>query len=426
MYVNNLSFDPCHQWFEVPGLPGAQWAIEVFTTDNAFGLDPALTTVHGGGVRAAGMQWLGGQRQLPGQVEVTVDADKDGGVSWRIGAETSSGSMKGVKLLVRGLSADLQRSGWWTPTTAVGHTLTPIDGTPLLLSYPWESWQTPWVCAGEGPALTVSIRDGEVRAKRFYAYHPHWSPTPVVEIVCDQLATRRGPRFDAPPIRLRLVESASHARADFLEHLQFVEASFDLVSFEQRTDVPAWAEDLQLVLMLHGQHWTGYVFNTFDQMGAILEDITADLPGDRILAYLPGWEGRYYRQYPIYEPSADLGGVDGFARLVATAKRLGVHLMPMFGANGAHVQHYPDWQQATFRSPADRYPALINTPDWDNDRAGEDDQCSSTPPNRPIAHIWQSRSATWCAATAWKASSWTPAAAGSTTRTSTSTPATGR
>jgi len=53
--------------------------------------------------------------------------------------------------------------------------------------------------------------------------------------------------------------------------------------------------------------------------------------------------------------------------------------MPMLGANGANVNHYRDWKRAAFRSPSDRYVALINGPDWDNDRAPEDDQVFLNP-----------------------------------------------
>jgi hypothetical protein len=133
------------------------------------------------------------------------------------------------------------------------------------------------------------------------------------------------------------------------------------------------------VLTLHGQHWTGFVFNTFDQMARILERVCDEVPGERVLAYLPGWEGRYYWQYPEYGPGVDLGGEAAFGRLVESASRLGAHLMPMFGANGANVHRYPRWGQAAFRSPSDLYVELVNKPDWDNDRAGEDEQVFLNP-----------------------------------------------
>jgi hypothetical protein len=212
-----------------------------------------------------------------------------------------------------------------------------------------------------------------VRPKRLYVNKPHWSTSDVLEIVTDESAVARSSRFEAPEIRLRACGSQQEVRSDFRDHVAWLEGAYGLVSWEKRNDVPAWARNLDLVLTLHGQHWTGFVFNTFDEMAEILKDITADVPGNRILAYLPGWDGRYYWQYPDYRPGKDLGGDDGFARLAATARSLGVHLMPMFGANGANVRRYPDWERAALRSPSNTYPALINEPDWDNDRAPEDD-----------------------------------------------------
>ncbi len=53
--------------------------------------------------------------------------------------------------------------------------------------------------------------------------------------------------------------------------------------------------------------------------------------------------------------------------------------MPMFGANGANVRRYPGWEAAAFRSPSDLYVELVNSPDWDNDRGGEDEQIFLNP-----------------------------------------------
>ena len=377
MDLNGLSFDPRHPWFPVPGQVGAEWALEVFTVDDALGVDPQEATFVNGHLRASRLQWLGGQRSVLGRVDADVRL-RDGAVVWRVTAETH-GLVKAIKLLVRGISPQSWQSGWWTPTTPAGQTLVAQPGLPVQLTYPWPSWETAWAAAGDGPVTLVSVRDSKVRPKRLYASHPHWSKSPVLEIVCDQAADARSFQFEAPEIRLRECASLDEAHADFQQHLAALEADFGLVPWDQRRDVPPWARNLDLVVTLHGQHWTGFVFNTFDRMAEILEQVTEDISGDRILAYLPGWEGRYYWQYPLYSPGEDLGGHNGFARLVATARRLGVHLMPMFGANGANVRRYPRWKEAAFRSPSNNYVALINAPDWDNDRAPEDDQVFLNP-----------------------------------------------
>lgn len=381
MYVNNLSFDPAHAWFAVPSIGHARFAIEVFTTENVYGLDPAHTTRDGRDLTSTRLQLLGGQRSVGGRVTAAVRRDSDGTVAWKITAEADE-PVKGIKLLLVDLPAG--HEGWWTPTTAAGVRLMPTSELPVHLAYPWRnpddhSWRTPWICAGEGPGITLSVRNEEVRATRFYTYLPHWMSGPVVEIVCDASAQDRRNSFETPEIRLRECASPEEIRDDFDAHLAGLERAYGLTRWEARTDTPAWVDELDLVLTLHGQHWTGFVFNTFAEMSAILEDITSDVQGDRVLAYLPGWEGRYYWQYPVYQPGTDLGGADGFRGLVETANRLGVHLMPMLGANGANVNRYPDWKQAAFRSPSDRYVALVNSPDWDNDRAPEDDQIFLNP-----------------------------------------------
>ncbi len=41
-------------------------------------------------------------------------------------------------------------------------------------------------------------------------------------------------------------------------------------SWDDRTDVPAWLCQVSLVLNMHCEGWTGYVFNTFDRQLEIL------------------------------------------------------------------------------------------------------------------------------------------------------------
>jgi hypothetical protein len=382
VYVNNLSFDPAHPWFTVPGQPGTEWALEVFTTQNVYGLGRDKTQFSDGRLVAAGLQLLGGQRHVPGNVNVDVRLEAGDVVCWAISVSMSE-TIKSAKLLLRNIPAELSDNGWWTATTPATETLRPTRERPLSLSYPWghfpNGWQTPWICSGDGPAFTLSVRDASVRAKRFYAYRPHWHTGEVVEIVCASAAGSLTGTLVLPEIRLRTCSDQQEIKRDFEDHLAWLETSYLLPRWEERKDVPEWADQLELVVTLHGQHWTGFVFNTFDQMATILEKVCEEVRGDRVLAYLPGWEGRYYWQYPAYGPGEDLGGEAGFGRLVGTARRLGVHLMPMFGANGANVNRYPRWEVAAFRSPSDRYVELVNNPDWDNDRSGEDEQVFLNP-----------------------------------------------
>jgi hypothetical protein len=378
VYVMDLSFNPRHPWFKMPSIPGVEWALEVFAADSMYGLDPSRTQYFEGLLTSTGLQWPGAQRKFDGAVNARISLGNDGCVTWSVSA-TMAKPVKGIKLLLRHLPQSPAESGIWTPTTPAGQTLKPTSGKPVCLRYPFPDWQTPWACIGEGSAIAVSVRADDVRPVRLYSHLPFWSDTAVVEVVIDQLATARSADFQAPDIILQPCLGVSAIRCSLDRHLAHLESAFGLVPWKDRQDVPAWARDVDLVLTLHGQHWTGYVFNTFADMTRILKEVTQDIEGSRILAYLPGWEGRYYWQYPAYAPGADLGGESGFAQLVETAKHLGVQLMPMFGATGVNVERYPDWERAVFRSPSDRYVALVNCVDWDTDRNCEDEQIFLNP-----------------------------------------------
>lgn len=121
------------------------------------------------------------------------------------------------------------------------------------------------------------------------------------------------------------------------ERCQDLEEHFKLVPFHQRKDTPDWLKDIKLVTILHGEHWTGHVFNTFSDMEKVLKWITNRIQGKHVLAFLPGWDGRYYYNYPEYKPSETMGGEKGFKNLVNTAHQLGVKVVPMLGANNANI-----------------------------------------------------------------------------------------
>ena len=76
----------------------------------------------------------------------------------------------------------------------------------------------------------------------------------------------------------------------------------------------------------------------YREMLDVLRFLAERVSGEAILAYLPGWEGRYYWQYGDYRPEPRLGGSAEFARLADGARALGIHLMPMFGANCANLR----------------------------------------------------------------------------------------
>jgi hypothetical protein len=383
--MEDLSFNPHDPWFDVPGAPGVQFAIQVFTLSNVYGLDPAMTNLSGTNdrvdLKCDQFSWGGQQFRSPGSVSAIVSQDESGATCWDISAKHSE-PIKVIKLLLRGLPAEALQEGFWLATSEKSEVHIPSPGKPFRTLYP-HGFQsvTPWIAAGrDGAGFSVSVRNTALRPVRFFAVNqPYFDQEVVLEVIMEQDAQHFGPEFAAPEIRFKLAITAGALAADFHEHMAHQEKTFDIPIWESRTDVPEWGRDIKLVLNLHGQHWTGHVFNTFDAMADALSFVTQHIPGKHILAYLAGWEGRYYYQYPVYGPGKDMGGEEGFRRLCARAKQLGVKLMPMFGANGVNAQFYPEWRRSHFRDRTGRREIMINMPDWDGDREGDDDQLFMNP-----------------------------------------------
>jgi hypothetical protein len=377
----DFSFDPRDPWFEIPGWD-LSFAVQIFSTDNGYVVDPEraeVTTTDGELLLTVrGLARAGRQQLAPGALRVNVTLAEQQ-LTFALEAVHPEG-VKAVKLLLRGFPRTALSDGWWTATSGRDEPNTGRDGGRFQWTYPSQEWMTPWACVGASPeAFTIGVRDPDVRIKRLHVSQPPYAEEPIVEIVHQQRAGARAELCVAPEIRVGKATTEAAIATDFELHLAAVESSYGLTAWSERADVPDWLEQIELVVTLHGQHWTGYVFNTFAEMEEALRLVAREIEGRHVLAYLPGWEGRYYHVYPRYEPGPDLGGADGFQALIETAHELGVHVMPMFGAHGANISMYPDWQTAAIRNDTDRYLALLNAPDWDGDRAGEGDQIFLNP-----------------------------------------------
>ncbi len=238
-----------------------------------------------------------------------------------------------------------------------------------LHSYP-GTLATPLLCVRSGRStLGVRAEDPQVRAKRFAVAPAHpGGRTGVVELIHEEDARSLAPTLASPVFE---IAGEIDPAAFEAEHLHWLERAHGLIPWSRRADLPSWARELQLVVTLHGMHWTGRRFLGYADMLGVLRFVAQRIDATRVLAYLPGWEGRYYWQYGEYRPEPRLGGEAGFARLCDGARELGAHLMPMFGGNCVNLR-LPRWQgvdPAAHLKSASRLRFQGNRPDWDGSRA---------------------------------------------------------
>ena len=353
---------------------GYRFGFLVFTRENVYGLDAgrmtAARTPSGLEIRATRLVWAGGQQAAPGRVIAQLQKHGDF-IEWDVTAEMGQ-PIKAVTTVIRNVPR-----GRISP--AGNEPFDPQDNE-LLFGYPFSGGDlfganTAWglttplliVQRAEGDCVFVSSLDDRVRAKRFFLQPGEQAYR--VEAVFEAEGWKDQTTLRVPTWRLGLAKTLDDAVQAHTTHL---ERAYHLEPWETRRDAPDWMRRLALVVTLHGMHYTGYVFNDYARMLEIARWVATRIPPDRVLLFLPAWDGRYYWDYPLYRASDRMGGEAGLQRLIEEAHGLGFRVMPMFGANAANRRQAMFARiagAATHKIDGDRFD--LNWVDWDNDRHQE-------------------------------------------------------
>ena len=352
---------------------GYRFGFRVFTRENAYALDGATMKAAPNGdgldVTATGFTWAGGQEKATGRLTAQLRRSGDA-VECTVTAEMGL-PIKSVSTIVRGIPRGMISTGG-----------DPFDtrDNELLYGYPFgagDLWgentagsvNTPWVAvkAADGNFTTLSSLDNQVRAKRFY-FQPGETGYRA-ELIHEVEGWLNLTRVTVPAWRIGRAASLEQAIQPHYDHLA---RSLHLVPFSQRADVPAWLKTTALVVTLHGQHYTGFIFNDYAKQLEILRWIATLIDPQRVLVFLSAWDGRYYWDYPDYKAPARMGGEAGLKKLVSEGQKMGFKMMFMFGANAANrnAASYPGVASGA-TVLLDGQPFDITWVDWDNDRHQE-------------------------------------------------------
>ncbi|HEX5481106.1 MAG TPA: twin-arginine translocation signal domain-containing protein, partial [Terriglobia bacterium] len=347
---------------------GLQFSFRFYTFENTYGLDRDHMKAEEKGdwldINCTQFVWAGGQEKSPGKL--TARIRKNGSfIEWdaRVTAEKP---IKSIAAIVRGVPRGEISSG--------GARFFDPKDDEILLGYPFgggdlfraRGTNTPLavIRSGGQDYFFLSFLDHQVRANRFY-FQPG-AKGYRTELVHERPGWEKESRIQSPVWR---VGRASTAEGAFRPHFEHLERSFSLPDWETRADIPAWFRRVALAVSLHGMHWTGYIFNDYAKMLTILRWVATKIPGERVLVFLPAWDGRYYWNYPLYQPDSRMGGEAGLRTLIQQGRSLGFHFMPMFGMNSANdrLPVFSRFSDAT-TAQIDGDPFYANWVDWDNDR----------------------------------------------------------
>ncbi|MEA1652733.1 hypothetical protein UAJ10_27430 [Nitrospirillum sp. BR 11164] len=338
----------------------------VQTYENAYAIDPTVTRVARDGNRTIltcdGLLWAGGQEKAPGRLVAEFMVEADGTVQWTAKAEAPH-PVKSVTTVVRGLPRG--------EISVSGQDFTDLKDDEKVFEYPnfFHGVATPLAVlkAADGRHFALSARQTAVRTCRFF-----FQPGPDgyrIELIHEGEGWAKATSLATPPWRVGPAADYATAAAPHFAH---VEKTYGIPPLATRPDMPAWMREVDLVLSIHGAHWTGYIFNDYARILEILRWAATRIDPKRVMVFLPAWDGRYYWNYPLYQPDPRMGGAEGFKRLVAQAQKLGFRIVPMFGTNSANTvwEEFKLFADATTeRVDGDSFD--LNWVDWDNDRSGE-------------------------------------------------------
>jgi len=342
-----------------------------FTEENTYAMDRSAMRASGNAdaleLTCSGLVWAGGQEKSPGTVSVKFRRTGRT-IDWDITAELPH-SIRSITTVIRDVPRGHVSFGG-------GALIDPKDGD-LLGGYTFGagdlhgaqvpySMNTPLavVKAGDNDFLYLTTRDTRVRPKRYYFQAGERAFR--TEAIYEHDAWRNDTRVVVPTWQLGHTATLDEAIA---LHMAHIERAFGIPTWESRTDVPAWMRNTALVMTMHGQHFTGFIFNDYAQQLAVLRWVATKIPAERVLVFLASWDGRYYWDYPNYTVPARMGGEAGFRTLISEAQKLGFRMMPMYGTNSANRKQ-PAWDKiksgATHKIDGDIY--NLNWVDWNNDR----------------------------------------------------------
>jgi len=345
---------------------GYLFSFRVQTYENAYAVDPARTRLERSADKlryvCRGFTWAGGQEKAAGELIAELQRSANGTIQWRVSARMDK-PVKSISTVVRGIPRG--------QLSLAGEAFFDPRDDEQTFEYPqlFGSLSTPLIIIKkpQGGFFGLSARQTEVRPARFFL-----QPGPNsyrAELIYEQAAWDKKNQIQTCQWRL---ETAATYEAIAKPHFDEVARAYQIPAYATRKDVPDWMRQTKLVVSLHGAHWTGYIFNTYARQLEILRWVAQQIDPKTVLVFLPGWDGRYYWNYPLYKLDPRMGGEKGFRELINEGHKLGFHFSAMFGTNSAN-REWPVYKQfadaATQHADGDHWD--LNWVDWDNDRRGD-------------------------------------------------------
>ena len=318
MQIQDLSYKLKNDSIEVKDY---KVSVEVFSLDNVFTVEPSSFVKENNTYNSNKILW-GNDVAEEGSVKLCVDEHEDYN-EFQITASLNQ-NIRSVKLRFDNLPL-----GTYISSVDEDKEVTEYG---LIFNYPegWRSLSTPLLIfkLNNGKYLYISCKDNTVRRKTFL--FKKVNDTMRLDVVLECEATEIACDFVAPVVECGTSENLDEI---ILKHSNHIKEVYGLDEYMECSIAPSWLKDISLVVTMHMQTFTGFIFHTYQQALEDMQKITSYLDGKNILVYLAGWEGRYYYKYGDYTCDERMGGETKLKELVDGLHALGCKVMAMYGMN---------------------------------------------------------------------------------------------
>ena len=257
------------------------FSMELFSFQNVYTLDNDSTTITSRTantleISCSKLLWAGGQEKKSGYMKANAILERN-----EIHIQTCfelcdpSETIRCAKLIFHHVPRG-------TVTNLIDARPREVPSEGLILHYPeaWREVGTPLIMLkNEKRYYYFRSLDNQVRAKRFIL-HPESKSHMRVELIFEEKASQLDKRIYIPTWIAGTTDTPAAIEA---EHRNFLEKAYQLEPWETRTDVPLWAKDISLIAAIHGQHWTGYIFNDYSAIEEKIKRLSELIDPTRLL-----------------------------------------------------------------------------------------------------------------------------------------------
>ena len=214
----------------------------------------------------------GGQLISKGFIELKIERGTDQRIKILASARHNSELAKSILVLIKGIDVKYMVSEQIQAKGVQEF----IDKKGIRVSYPSRSATMPLVFLTTPNEWYVLSKDKKIRRKGFACSYDYLSNEPVFFVSHDSDMRKRSRLLN----RQFGFGKRNRKREEIVkERCIDLEKYFDIIPYAKKNNQTRWIDGLKVVTFLHGVHWTGHLFNTYDQMGEQLGGLQKRLMG---------------------------------------------------------------------------------------------------------------------------------------------------